>query len=536
MVLRSHHGLLIALGLVACGGAPKADSAAQGRSKVAARSVEAGAAPVASPLPRDAGAPLEASRISGEDLAVDVATLRRAFESLHPGLYRYNTPAEIGLAWDALAASLAGGATLEETFLALSVFTAKIRCGHTYPNPLNQTEATQRALFDKPRLPFHFRWLDGKMIVTDGDASDVRLDRGTEIVAIDGTSSADILARVRTVARADGANDAKRVAMMERKGHERFEPFDIAFSLFFPHDGDRFTLDLAAPDGTRSRVQVRGVRAADERKEKPKAAAREGGAKAPAEDPPLWSLRMIDERVGYLAMPTWVTYDTKWDYKADLARIAEELRARGATALIVDLRGNEGGTDVGNELLAHLIRASLHVGGLARFTRYRSVAPELRPFLHTWDKSFFDWGAAAVPDRDGFFRLTKFDDDRDGDVIAPRAPFLRTKLVVLSDGENSSATFQFEELVQRHHLGTLVGEPTGGNRRGINGGAFFFLSLPKSGLEVDLPLIARFPREGDRNALPDSGLVPDVLVRTTPADVAAGRDPALEQALRTARL
>ena len=95
---------------------------------------------------------------------------------------------------------------------------------------------------------------------------------------------------------------------------------------------------------------------------------------------------------------------------------------------------------------------------------------------------------------------------------------------------NSSATFEFASAVQRHRLGTLVGQSTGGNQRGITGGAFFFMRLPKSGIEADVPLIGQFPVT--TAPLPDAGLEPDVRVATTAADIAAGRDPELEEVLR----
>ena len=63
-------------------------------------------------------------------------------------------------------------------------------------------------------------------------------------------------------------------------------------------------------------------------------------------------------------------------------------------------------------------------------------------------------------------------------------------------------------VVKDNKLGTLVGQPTGGNQRGINGGAFFFATLPNSKIEVDLPLIAAFP-DGpppDGKALPFAGV------------------------------
>jgi acetyl esterase/lipase len=101
---------------------------------------------------------------------------------------------------------------------------------------------------------------------------------------------------------------------------------------------------------------------------------------------------------------------------------------------------------------------------------------------------------------------------------------------VLVGGVNSSATFEFASAVQRHRLGTLVGQPTGGNQRGITGGAFFFMRLPHSGIEVDVPLIGQFPVT--QTPLPDAGLTPDVLVPTTAADIAADRDPELAEVLR----
>jgi hypothetical protein len=108
-------------------------------------------------------------------------------------------------------------------------------------------------------------------------------------------------------------------------------------------------------------------------------------------------------------------------------------------------------------------------------------------------------------------------------VIHPVLPHFAGRVFVLVGAANSSATFQFAQVVQPRKRGTLVGEPTGGNRRGINGGAFFFLRLPHSGIELDLPLIGTFPRATE----PDEGLIPDVIVPTTVADITVGRDAVL---------
>lgn len=111
-------------------------------------------------------------------------------------------------------------------------------------------------------------------------------------------------------------------------------------------------------------------------------------------------------------------------------------------------------------------------------------------------------------------------------MIAPKGPRFIGRLAVLIGPQNSSATFAFAQAVRRERLGALVGEPTGGNRRGINGGCFYFFRLPETGLEADLPLIGTFPTTPQ----PDAGIVPDVTVAPTAAMIAAGRDRVMARA------
>jgi C-terminal processing protease CtpA/Prc len=202
------------------------------------------------------------------------------------------------------------------------------------------------------------------------------------------------------------------------------------------------------------------------------------------------------------------------------------LVAKGIPNLVIDLRGNEGGDSIGDSLLPWFVKEKVASENYQRYTRYRTVPQELRENLSTWDRSFYDWGNSAQPDPNGFLKLTRFDDLL-GSVVSPNKNPYRGKLFVLVGPENSSATFNFANQVQRLKLGTLVGRPTGGNLRGINGGAFFFLTLPNSKIEVDVPLIAQFFPD----KRPDRGLQPDVLVAPTAADIAEGTDVELAKVL-----
>ena len=166
--------------------------------------------------------PVAVTTISKSDLAKDVDVLQRAYEQLHPGLYRYNTPEQMQGHFDALRKALDHDQSMSDAFLAFSLFAAKVKCGHTYANFTNQPRAIQQALLEgDDRVPFYFRWLDGRMIVTRNFSTDQALVPGTEVLSIDGVATKDILARLMTIARADGSNDAKRIASLQVQGEDR---------------------------------------------------------------------------------------------------------------------------------------------------------------------------------------------------------------------------------------------------------------------------------------------------------------------------
>ncbi len=450
------------------------------------------------------------------DVSGDIAILRDAYETLHPGLYRYATPREMDARFDALARAWSRPQTRAEAYLSLSRFLATVRCGHTYANFYNQSEAAQAELFDAQRLlPFQFAWINGRMVALANQSSDARLARGAEVVSVDGRSTVSILRTLTPYARADGSNDAKRRALLEVRGFDRYETFDVFYGLLY-RPGASVRLRVR-PAGS-SRVETFEVATID------LATRRSLIVAEPEDNGPVWTLTYPRAQTALLTMPNWALYDSEWDWRGFLDQSFVEMATRGVTKLIVDVRGNEGGNDCGDLVAARLIDAPIAREGYARRTRYRQTPERLNQYLDTWDRSFRNWGDDAVPRDDGFYDLRG---EADVDQIEPLGPRFRGDVDVLIDSQNSSATFQFASCIKTNRLGRLIGAPTGGNQRGINGGAFFFLRLPASGLEADVPLIARFPPAPK----PDAGIAPDVEIALTREDIAAGRDAALEFAL-----
>ncbi len=448
----------------------------------------------------------------------DVALLKAAYGALHPGLLRYQTQAQSDAAFRGLERRLGEAKDLRGRYLALSQTLGTIRCGHTYANFFNQTKAVQAQLFEnRDRLPFQFRWLGPHMVVT-ADPARLGIAPGTQVLAIEGRPAAVILAGLMTVARADGHNDGKRRMLMSVRGTERYESFDAYYPVLFG-GRDRYRLSLRAPDGRMSERTVEAIGFQD------RLAQQKAEVSAP--DAPQWR---YERRGGaaVLDMPTWALYDSRWDWRSWLDARFEAMAKDRVAGLVIDLRENEGGNDCGDEIIARLIDASIQRDAASRLVRYRKAPPELHPYLDTWDRSFETLGVDAKPFDARFLRLDdKEDDGRPVGRILPKGPRFRGKVAVLVGATNSSATHQFASVMQREKLGLLVGEETGGNQRGINGGCFFFLRLPESGLEADLPLIGQFPL----TPKPDCGVAPDIAAPQTAASIAAGRDVAMDRAL-----
>lgn len=446
------------------------------------------------------------------DLKGDIAILREALK-MHPGLYRYNTPAQIAARIDALEPAFVAAPSLEARYLLLSRFLATIRCGHSYCNFFNQTKAVEGALYDwRARLPFHFRWIAGAMVVTDhgGDA----LPRGTQVLNINGVAPRDMLARLMPYARADGHNDAKRVSLLEVRGDDTIESFDVFHTLLFaaPQNGVH-RLVVRLPDGHRATRELPAIGLAERRAQM---VARDYRG-----DQPVWDWTMRPDGIAVLTMPGWALYNSKWDWRGWLDARLDSLS--GAKGLIVDLRENEGGNQCGDLLLARLAERDLPFPPTVEKIRFRSTDPAIDRYLDTWDNSFRTLGVKSRDLGDGWYSSPN---EGDSAIITPKGPRVTVPVAALVGPVNSSATFSFAFRCKSTGIVRLFGETTGGNRRGINGGCFFFVQLPASGIEFDVPLIGFFRLTPE----PDAGVVPDRHVAPTIADIVAGRDPAMAQA------
>lgn len=452
---------------------------------------------------------------SPQNAGGDIALMREILTTLHPGLYRYASPSAIDTGLRQLENLWSAEPSLQSRYLNLSRFLATIRCGHSYGNFFNQKKTVAAELFGRQtRLPFTFKWLGKQMVVLADQSGTSQLPRGTIVKAINEIPVADILSSLLPFARADGNNDAKRRALLSVGGADSIEYFDVFQGLLFGAQGGTHRLQIRKPNvASDSQVDLPALTL-----EQRQSFIRKRDYRG---DSPVWDWQMRDDGIAVLTMDGWALYNSKWDWRSWLNDRLDSLQ--GAKGLIVDIRENEGGNDCGDVILSRLTAHDIVRPPVNRLVRYRKIPEQLNPYLDTWDDSFRDWGDQIVPFDDRYFRLTKWEDP----VLPAKGPRIAIPMVVLISAQNSSATFQFAELCRQSGIGTLLGETTGGNQRGINGGAFLFARLPESGIEFDVPLVGYFPI----GKFPDAGIAPDIPVSPTTDDIATGYDRQMQAAI-----
>ncbi len=434
----------------------------------------------------------------------DLAVLDQAFRSLHPALYRYNTPAAWKQRVDSLRTYFSVPRTRGETYLALAGLTASLQCSHTYLNFWNQPRPTRRWLAEgADKLPFEYdlsdddRWIVRRTAVDTVLRADLAVLPGDTVKAVNGVPTPVIIARLLPYVRGDGDDNGKRRALLDFRHGKRFETIDVLLPLLLPPINGSYEITLRRAGSPRdTTVRVASM---------PSAVRRETALPVPPSRPASELTR--DGNVAVLRVDGFDFDADEQKWTSFVRTTFRSLRRDSVRALIVDLRENEGGSDEGAALLLqHLIRSPIELPPLRRYVAYDTVPKALRPNLNTWEKSFYDRRGSVIPRADGTFDLKASGDWPKQIRVAPDA--FTGEVFVLTSYVNSSASHILLRLLARRPGVTLVGDPTGGSLRAHTGGNLFFLQLPNTSLEVDVPLIAY--DWGASN--PSGGVVPDIRV------------------------
>ena len=462
--------------------------------------------------------PALAQQLSPEAIERDVEIARGAFADIHPGYDRFTPVSEIEAGWDAILdnADRQGGLEVGDLYLGLSETLTRIRCDHTkaeLPKALKDARKT-----DPVYLPLRWTVAEGRAIIEVAPAG-FDLNRGDEILSIDGRTIAELRDALHPYIPVDGYNDHVKDALMSTSLEHMGGAVDHFGALIWDVPATA-TLEVASANGITRTVSLPRV-GYDEWK----AIAIRQGARNFKD---AASVERVGERGAVLRVDTFVNYREPVEPDTLYRPVFEMLRAEGRDQLILDLRQNGGGsTDASQGLFVYFIdeKRRMKTAEIVRTLDHSAYTD----YISTWEKR------AINPPRIGFKKTASGEYALRGMVsdatnkIKPAKFNYEGELFILTSRNNSSGSTNLISAIQAARPVTLVGEKTGGNPLGPTAGTIFFLKLPESGITLRLPVFRFKNNVGD---LPEGqGLVPDIAAPVTVQSLREGRDPAMEAAL-----
>lgn len=452
--------------------------------------------------------------ISGPDALADVALLERVLSVLHPGLDRYTPLAEIEAGFQTLRDSVREGSTDGAMFLQISRQLERIRCDHTkaeYPDSLRSWRESNPSF-----LPVHTRIIGERLFV--GASAAPGLDRGDEILSIDGIPAATLIAEIEALISIDGATDFARADEAERSSEYLGSGIDTFMPLMHGFRTS-FVFEVRATDD----APVRRVEAPAVTLGAYEALDPTGG---PRDFKDAVRVERLDDRTAVLRVDTFVNYRDPVDPDEVFGNLMQGMNASGVDHLIVDLRLNGGGSDdAAISLFRHLIKRPTPVYQRAE-VKTVPIPDDVKRAVTTWDMAALDTGPEGLERAaSGMWALPGGGES----VVEPARGHFAGRVTALSSRGNASGTTMLLASLQSRAGVRVVGERTGGSVEGPTAGLIVFCRLPASGITVRVPLMRSYtglPFE------PGMGVRPEVLVERTVEGFRAGRDEILEAALR----
>ncbi|MEO9483868.1 MAG: S41 family peptidase [Ekhidna sp.] len=472
-----------------------------------------------------------ADQISGlayteNQIKEDIEVLRKTIEYIHPAVYKYRDSIDLQQDFEVLEKEMIAQPNVVNVFKSVSKFAAKIKCSHTFTNPWNQGPDIKQAIFHQPdKLPLTFKRI-GKRLFIDKNASENNsVMRGDEILSINGVETNVILTTLAQYVTSDGNNYEKKLERLSLTGNEKFSLFDIFYPIEFGST-DEFQLTLKSFQ-TKEAFQET-VKAISKTNRTKKLSERYPDVETSLRDG--WNFSILNDKTGILSINSFAVQRNEFNWKQLIDEAFEELNNKAIPNLIIDIRENEGGQgEVGEYILERIMKTSFKAPAMKSSVRYLSIPEQFKKYISTWAKFPYDFnGKIDSIDGDSYVLKEKY--SVAGKTYKPKKNGYKGKVFLLTSAANSSATHLMAAYAKQMNDVTLVGQETGGNQLGTNGSFIFFLRLPNSRIEIDIPVINMYvpPVSGEAK---DAGIKPHIYVEKNWEDLANGVDTELQAVL-----
>jgi hypothetical protein len=460
--------------------------------------------------------------LSAAQASRDVALLRRALETVHPGLYRYSDKPAIDAAFARLETAVAAPITELALHAEIARLLAAIHCDHTKAEMSEALDDLRTR--SATHLPLRFQLIEGRMIVISNDGQPGAPPAGSEILAINGRPVPALLLQIAPLVAYDGTTDQAIAAKLADDSDLMGDDFNENYPVLFGFP-ESWQIEWKMPGAlTSATAALKPIRFAQW------TVLPGPGEKYRSEFYNAITWRMSG-KAARLGIDTFVNYRNPVQATAFLSGFFASMKEAVTDHLILDLRNNGGGSeDVSVALGRYLIDRPFT---WSKPIRYKAVRyGDLPDYFETWG----DREARFNPPLDAFVRSADGWYDRipvlsgetlgDGDSTFEQQPIgefaFRGRLTILSGPRNGSGATRTIAQLKEKAGAVVIGEDSAGSAEGPTSGTIFLMKLPESGIKVRIP--EAWNRTNIASFVPGKGVPVDQLVVPTLADFEAGRD------------
>ena len=405
-----------------------------------------------------------ATTVVWQQMRADLLHLAQDLRDTHPDPFHWTSESAFGALVEEAVARIGPSTTQPQFLWEFSRIVAAVGCGHTRLPFFQQEEAY---LEPEDRFPVEAYFVGEQLFVLDPLANADRLEVGAEIVTINGIGVEQLLQRLGQHVSADAGNPAFRRAFT-----------NIYLTAYLPYELDfppSWRVELRGGAGP---IELNALREFSYRPLIPEGAT--------CRDRLCFDL--ADAGVATMTIRDWNYYDDEESiFREFIDESFRSIRERAVTELLIDVRGNFGGSGRNVAyLLSHL---------------------SLQPIQ--------------------YFDATSAGSEATRRPAPPSAAAFRGRTWVLVDPLTQSATGHFLAHVKDHQLGTIVGQAAG------SGAQCFDSATDRSSPELGVAYrVARSRFVTPAIERLAGGIEPDVRVVPTIEQVIEGRDPLRAEVLR----